>query len=68
MTASKPLDLNAATLEELQALPGIGPVLARRILEYRTQHGAFRSVEELLQVSGIGTAKLREIRPYVTVK
>ena len=58
-----PLDLNAATAAELDALPGIGPVLAARIVEHRRQHGAFRSVEELLSVPGIGPRLLARLRP-----
>ena len=57
-----PLDLNTATAAELDALPGIGPVLAARIVEHR-RHGAFRSVEELLSVPGIGPRLLARLRP-----
>ncbi|MEN3001007.1 MAG: helix-hairpin-helix domain-containing protein [Armatimonadota bacterium] len=63
-----PLDLNRATAEELEALPGIGPVLAARIVEYRQQRGRFQSVDELLDVHGIGPKRLEQIRPYVTVR
>ncbi len=62
-----PLDLNTATAEELDTLPGIGPELARRILEYREEHGPFTSVEELLNVSGIGEAKLADLEGRVQV-
>jgi competence protein ComEA len=58
-----PLDLNAATAAELDALPGIGPVLAARIVEYRRREGSFRSVEELLSVPGIGPRLLARLRP-----
>ena len=61
------LDLNAATAEELDALPGIGPVLAGRILAWRAAHGAFRSVDDLEQVSGIGDKVLDGLRGLVTV-
>lgn len=57
------LDLNTATAEELDALPGIGPVLAARIVEHRRQHGAFRSVQELLSVQGIGPRLLARLQP-----
>jgi competence protein ComEA len=58
------VSLNAATLAQLDALPGVGPVLAQRIIDFRTQHGGFRSVNELRQVDGIGDetfARLKEL-------
>jgi competence protein ComEA len=64
---SGPIDLNTATQEALDALPGIGPVLAQRIVEWRTAHGRFSSVDELGEVSGIGDATLADLRPVVTV-
>ena len=62
-----PLDLNSATAEELTVLPGIGPALAERIVAYRREHGGFNTVEELMEVSGIGEAKLAELKGRVTV-
>ena len=62
-----PLDINAASAEELEALPGIGPVLAQRIVDYRAEHGAFASAEELLRVEGIGETKLENIRGGITL-
>ncbi len=62
-----PVDLNTATLSTLDALPGIGPVLAQRILDWRTAHGRFSSVDELGEVSGIGEATLSDLRPVVRV-
>ncbi|MFL6136236.1 MAG: helix-hairpin-helix domain-containing protein [Frankiaceae bacterium] len=65
--AGAPVDLNAASAGELDALPGVGPVLAERIVDYRTAHGAFRSVDELEQVPGIGPSKMADLRELVTV-
>lgn len=63
-----PLDLNRATAVQLETVPGIGPALAARIVEYRKQHGPFKSYEELDQVSGIGKTMLEKFRPYLYVK
>lgn len=60
------IDINTATSEELQVLNGIGPVLAQRIIDYRTEHGAFTSVDELLNVKGIGEATLNKFREQIT--
>ena len=57
--------LNSATLEQLDELPGVGPVTAQKILDYRTEHGAFGSVDELDAVPGIGPATLAELRDLV---
>ncbi|MBX6749092.1 MAG: ComEA family DNA-binding protein [Micromonosporaceae bacterium] len=61
------VNLNTATAAELEALPGVGPVLAQRIIAYREEHGGFRSVDELREVSGIGDATFAELEPRVTV-
>jgi competence protein ComEA len=61
------VDLNAASLEQLDALPGVGPVLAQRILDYRNERGRFESVDELQQVTGIGARKFAELRELVRV-
>jgi len=62
-----PVSLNRATAAELDALPGIGPSTAASIVEYRTAHGPFGSVDELLDVRGIGPAKLEQLRPRLTL-
>jgi competence protein ComEA len=62
-----PIDLNAATAADLDALPGIGPVLAQRIVEHRERNGPFRSVEQLDDVPGIGPATYAELAELVTV-
>lgn len=62
-----PLALNRASANDLEALPGVGPVLAERIVAYRDQNGPFKVVEDLLRVGGIGEAKLASIRDLVRV-
>lgn len=61
------VNLNTASEDELQKLPGIGPVMAGRILEYREANGGFTSVEELLEISGIGEKTFAKLETYVTV-
>jgi competence protein ComEA len=63
--AAGPVSLSSATPEELDTLPGIGPVTAEKIVAYRQQHGAFRSVEELDAIPGIGTARITELEGLV---
>jgi competence protein ComEA len=62
------VDLNEGTPDELAHLPGIGAVLAGRIVAHRTSHGAFRRVEDLVLVPGIGAKRLQQLRPYVGVR
>lgn len=68
LPAGLKLNINTATSAQLEALPGIGPTLAARIVEYRSRHGPFRAVEELLNVSGIGDKKLEEVRALITIQ
>jgi competence protein ComEA len=63
--SSGPVSLNSATVEQLDALPGVGPVLARHIIEYRNQHGGFTSVNQLQWISGVGQRKFNELRSLV---
>ncbi|MCL6642221.1 MAG: helix-hairpin-helix domain-containing protein [Candidatus Bipolaricaulota bacterium] len=62
---TEPLDLNSATLDELIDLPGIGPVLAQRIIEYRDKHGGFKTIEELLEIRGIGPKRFEQLKGRV---
>ena len=64
-TSTGPVSLSAATLEQLDTLPGVGPVTAQKILDYQAAHGPFRSVEELDAVPGIGPATIEELRELV---
>ncbi|MCX4786660.1 ComEA family DNA-binding protein [Streptomyces sp. NBC_01221] len=64
-TTTGTVSLNLATVEQLDSLPGVGPVLAQRIVDYRTQHGGFRSVDELREVNGIGDRRFADLQPLV---
>jgi competence protein ComEA len=63
--AGAPVSLNSATPEQLDTLPGVGPVLARHIIDYRARSGGFRSVDELREVKGIGDGRFADLRPLV---
>ncbi|WP_405955085.1 helix-hairpin-helix domain-containing protein [Streptomyces phaeochromogenes] len=63
--AAAPVGLNTATLEQLDTLPGVGPVLAQHIIDYRTRHGGFRSVDELREVNGIGDRRFADLQNLV---
>lgn len=63
--AAGPVHLNTATVEQLDELPGVGPVTAQKIVEYREQHGAFSSVDDLDAIPGIGPARLEQLRELV---
>lgn len=60
--------MNTATAQELQSVPGIGETLAKRIVEFREEHGLFEKVDDLLNVRGIGVASLDKLRPFLTIK
>ena len=66
--AAGSIDLNSATKEELIRLPGIGGEYADRIIAYRSEHGAFSRVDDLLNISGIGRKRLDRLRPFVVVR
>lgn len=63
----KPIDINTATVAQLEQLPGIGPVTARAIIRFREKSGPFRRVEELRAVPRISKSRFEKLRPYVTV-
>src|ERR1700676_1186721 len=62
-----PVDLNVANVKELEQLPGVGPTTAKAIVDFRTKSGRFRRVNDLLGIRGISEAKLKKMRPYVTI-
>jgi competence protein ComEA len=67
LTLGLALDVNTATAEDLEALPGVGPVMAQRIIEYRQSRGPFQKIDDLLSVHGIGRKKLAHLAPLITV-
>ncbi len=62
-----PIDLNRASAQELVQLPGVGETIAKRIVDFREEHGPFKRVEDLMKVKGIGEKSLEKIRPYIRV-
>ena len=65
-SAAQLVDINRADAAQLDTLPGIGPALSQRIIEYRQQNGRFETVEELVNVKGIGEKTLEKLKPYIT--
>ena len=65
-TAPVIVNINTATVQDFESLPGIGPVMAQRIVDYRNEHGPFKTVEELTKVKGIGESKLEELLDLIT--
>ena len=61
------IDINTASAEELDALPGIGPTIAQRIVDYRNEHGPFATIEDIVNVAGIGDSTFTEIKDLITV-
>ena len=67
VVASAPINLNAATVAQLEALPGIGPKMAERIVDYRDKNGGFKKIEELMNIQGIGEKNFLRIKDLITV-
>ncbi len=66
-TSTEKVNLNTATLEQLETLPGIGPAMAKRVIEYRTKVGKFNKIEEIINVKGIGEKKFQKIKDRLVV-
>jgi competence protein ComEA len=66
-TAAAPVNLNTATAEQLASIPGVGPKMAERIIEYRQKNGGFKKVEDLMNVSGVGEKSFLKMKPLITV-
>jgi competence protein ComEA len=64
---SAPVNLNTATQAQIEALPGIGPKVAQRIIEYRQKNGQFKKIEDVMNVKGIGEKSFLKLKPYLTV-
>jgi competence protein ComEA len=67
MSASAPVNLNTATVAQLEALPGVGQRVAERIVEYRTKNGGFKKLEDLMNVQGIGEKSFLKLKPMLTI-
>ena len=66
-TAAAPVNLNTATAEQLATIPGVGPKMAERIIDYRSKNGGFKKVEDLMNVSGVGEKSFLKMKPLITV-
>jgi competence protein ComEA len=66
-TATAPVNLNTATAEQLTTIPGVGPKMAERIIDYRQKNGGFKKVEDLMNVSGVGEKSFLKMKPLITV-
>ena len=65
--SAAPVNLNTATKAELEKLPGVGPSMAQRILDYRQKNGSFKKIEDLMNIQGIGEKSFLKLRPLITV-
>jgi len=66
-TAAAPVNLNTATAEQLATIPGVGPRMAERIIDYRQKNGGFKKIEDLMNVSGVGEKSFLKMKPLITV-
>ncbi len=66
-TAAAPVNLNTATAEQLATIPGVGPKMAERIIDYRQKNGGFKKVEDLMNVSGVGDKSFLKMKPLITI-
>lgn len=67
VASTEKVNLNTATIEQLQTLPGIGPAMAKRVIEYRTKVGKFNKIEEIINVKGIGEKKFQKIKDRLLI-